>query len=200
MAQEKKKPNITIWLIIVAFIAAGIWVIAVADKSPFANKTDLLPENATLQDILNARKTWDPILTPWNGKPAPNIKLTDIYGKDHDLSAYSGKNLMVVFWATWCPACNQEIPHLIDLRKSIPEDQLAILAISNEPADTLKAFVSARKINYTVISTQAGLPPSPFNRIDTIPSCFFIDSKGIIRLVARGITSIEEKKAILKAF
>jgi len=106
---------------------------------------------------------------------------------------------LLVFWATWCPACNAEIPHLIELRKTLGRDKLAILAISNEPPDLLKKFAAARKINYAVASADVSTLPPPFADVSSIPTTFFIDHKGVIKLAAEGLVSLEETKAIIKA-
>jgi peroxiredoxin len=92
-----------------------------------------------------------------------------------------------------------EIPHLITLRNTISEDKLAILAISNEPAAKVKKFAADRKINYTVFSYNTLALPAPYSWVDGIPTTFFIDTKGKIKLAAVGAISASEIKAILRA-
>jgi thiol-disulfide isomerase/thioredoxin len=50
----------------------------------------------------------------WAGK-AVNFVLTDTKGKVHRLSDYSGKWVLINFWAPWCPRCWMEFPLLNDL-------------------------------------------------------------------------------------
>lgn len=152
-----------------------------------------------LEDIIKSARSWSPAFKPWFGKPAPELKVTDIEGRLHSLSDYRGKNVLVVFWATWCPACNLEIPHLIELRKSIGEEDLAIVAISNEQPELLKQFATAKGINYSLATVGYGALPSPFVDVTSIPTTFFIDRNGQIKLVALGLVTLEETKAILDA-
>ena len=42
-------------------------------------------------------------------------------------------------------------------------------------------------------------PPSPYNTVSAIPSSFFIDSEGKIKLGTTGLISLDEIKAILQA-
>ncbi len=104
-----------------------------------------------LADVIRHAKTWGAINPSWHGKPAPDFTLQDIKGQTHKLSDYKGKNVMLVFWATWCGPCKMEVPHLIEFRNSNSSNELAILAISNENAEKVKQFVEAQKINYTVL-------------------------------------------------
>jgi peroxiredoxin len=154
----------------------------------------------SLPDIIRKARTWGPAFNHWVGKPAPDFTLTDIAGKDHKLSDYRGKDVLIIFWATWCGPCLVEIPHLIALRNIIGEDKLVMLAISNENPAIVKKFVAAQrvKINYTVLSDPGSMPP-PFNVINSIPCSFFIDPDGKIKLATVGTLSLSAIKDILKA-
>jgi peroxiredoxin len=160
---------------------------------------------STLRDIIARRRGWGPAYTSWFGQKAPDFTLTDINGKQHKLSDYRGKDVMIIFWATWCGPCKAELPHLIALRNLVGEDKLAMLAISYKSAyppettEKVKDFVEQNKINYTVFSTDPGSMPSPFDRISGIPCSFFIDSEGKIKLATEGLLSLSEIKAILQA-
>ncbi|MFB0553912.1 MAG: peroxiredoxin family protein [Phycisphaerae bacterium] len=173
----------------------------VAQTTSESATIDITPSTgpkASLNDIIQAARTWGPAFTPWYGKPAPDFALTDLDGKEHKLSDYKGKKVLLVFWATWCPPCRKEIPDLIELRKTVSEDNLAMLAISNEKPDLVKSFVTQAKINYTVLLDPSTLP-GPYNTINAIPSSFFIDPEGKIKLATSGLVSLSEIKAILEA-
>jgi peroxiredoxin len=171
-----------------------------AGRNTTVDKTPLAADKPKpkLSDVINAARTWEPAFTPWHGKPAPDFTLTDIVGKKHMLSDYRGKDVLIIFWATWCPPCRMEIPHLIELRKTASENDLAMLAISNEKPDLVKGFVAQAQMNYTVL-TDPGTLPSPYDTVNAIPSSFFIDRQGKIKLGTSGLISLEEIKAILQA-
>ncbi|HEY5140118.1 MAG TPA: TlpA disulfide reductase family protein [Methylococcales bacterium] len=152
----------------------------------------------TIDDIVQVRKYWNPAFTEWFGKQAPNFDLTDVEGKDHKLSNYKGKAVMLVFWATWCGPCRQEIPGLIALRKEFSPDKLAIIAISFEKGDVVRDFLKQKPVNYTVITAPQDLMSPPFSMVNGIPATFFIDKEGVIRLASEGLVLENEAKMILK--
>jgi peroxiredoxin len=213
---EQTNINKRLWILIVVaigFITTGA-VLAIINKQPAESKpvkSDPVKSkpveqseiaatnNSNLEDIIKSAQTWEAAFKPWSGKTAPDFTFTDLDGKQHSLKSYHGNNVMVVFWATWCPPCNREIPNLIELRKANSEDNLAIIAISDENPDLVKRFVAAKGINYTVASIQSGALPSPFADISSIPTTFFIDQNGKIKLATIGVVSPEETRAILKA-
>jgi peroxiredoxin len=88
---------------------------------------------------------------------------------------------------------------LIKLRKQFKHDELVILAMSNESVEELKKFAAAKQINYSVVSLGERVLPRPFSNVTSIPTNFFIDKNGNIKLAALGLVPLKDSKAILKA-
>jgi len=126
------------------------------------------------------------------GTESADFKMTDIQGNEIKLSDLKGKRVILDFWATWCPPCKKEIPHFIELRKETSPDKLAIIGISDEGIEKLREFATEKKTNYT-IATADNLP-APYSDIVSIPTTFFIDSKGIIQSVLAGYHSFDALK------
>ena len=195
MSNQTKLPKIS-W-IVVGFAAVAIVAVLVTVGSRLTQ-----PQNAegkSREYVTETPKTWDVAFTASFGKNAPDFSVEDTDGKMHKLSDYQGRNVVVVFWATWCPACNLEIPHLIELRKMIAEDKLAILAISNEEPEHLKHFAESKGINYTVASLGQRPLPKPFADVASIPTSFFIDPESKIKFAAVGMVPLADAKVIMNA-
>jgi len=173
---------------------ARIW----AGRRTQIDNAPLADARQSLSDVIASARTWGPAFKEWHGKPAPDFALTDIAGKEHKLSDYRGRNVLIIFWATWCGPCRMEIPHLIELRKTTDADELAMLAISNENPNLVANFVARTRMNYTVLVDPGSLP-EPYNAVSAIPSSFFIDPEGKIKLATMGLISLGEIEAILEA-
>ena len=223
MSEQQKQTSLWPAVVIPAIILAAIVIWAVVKQRPaeqlqtehqhhhqhstfesFAERTDDANEpRASLNDVIKTARTWGPSYSFWYGKMAPDFTLTDITGKQHKLSDYRGKNVMIIFWTTWCPPCRMEIPHLIALRNRIGEDKLAMLAISNEDPALVKKFVDDQRLNYTIL-LEKGNMPNPFGviriyRTSGLPCSFFIDPDGKIKLATTGLLSLGAMKAIVQA-
>ena len=112
-----------------------------------------------------------------------DFTLTDLQGKRWTLKSLTGKAVLVNFWATWCPPCRKEMPDLQALHERFG-DQLVILAISDEDADKVKAFLAGRNVTYPIL-LDPGRKVNELFRIEGIPKSFVYDRQG--KLVAQAI-------------
>lgn len=126
----------------------------------------------------------------WKGVAAPDFTVRTLDGKELRLSDLRGRRVILDFWATWCPPCVKEIPHFIQLRKELPESDLAIVGISNEDEPTLREFVRRHGVNYPIASAETSLP-APYRNVQAIPTTFFIDRRGVIQEVLVGYHDLE---------
>ncbi len=154
--------------------------------------------SVSLQNVIRAAKTWSPAAEQRWGKIAPDFTLTDIEGNVHTLSDYRGRNVVVVVWATWVPTCRLQVPQLKELRGGYADRDLAILSVSNEPPALLKEFAEKERINFTVLSGGGNLP-APFGEVQFVPSSFFIDRQGRLKVAAMGLVPAEDARAIVQA-
>ena len=77
------------------------------------------------------------------GTQAPDFKLSDIYGKTVKLKKFRGKDVVLVFWASWCPDCRAEIPELRRMAEKYEEKNVRFLCVSfDRSLEKLKEFAA----------------------------------------------------------
>ena len=63
------------------------------------------------------------------GTIAPPFTLKDLTGKEVSLADYRGKLVIIDFWATWCPPCKKELPHIQKIYDKYKDKEVIVLAI-----------------------------------------------------------------------
>ncbi len=119
-------------------------------------------------------------------QPAKDFTVKLLDGTDFVLSQMKGKVVVIDFWATWCPPCRKEIPNLVKLYNEKHKDGLEIMGISLDRPDdleNLKKFLPENgmewKISYS--GEYWSDPTAKFYGVNSIPSVWLVDKKGVLR-------------------
>jgi len=80
-------------------------------------------------------------------KPVSTLIFEDFSGKKINLSDYSGKLLVINFWATWCAPCKKEMPSLDKLQEDRLFQNLKVLAVNLEQPNQKKTKIFFEKLN-----------------------------------------------------
>lgn len=110
------------------------------------------------------------------------------------LASLVGRPSALVFWATWCAACADEMPELERLAASGHR----VLAISREPLEKTLAFTRARGLSVPLGSDRAGVSFATFG-VEVLPTIIVFDAAGHPVEVQRGASSYEQLRAKLAA-
>jgi peroxiredoxin len=120
-------------------------------------------------------------LPPEQGKnTALDFKLKDLNGKEFTLSAYKGKQpVMLFFWTTWCPYCRRELQILNSLYPRLQQEGIEALAIDiGEPASRVERFAKALGIIVPVLLDSAQTTARDYG-VMGIPTFVFVDKEGV---------------------
>ena len=133
-------------------------------------------------------------LAPAGLKDSPDITLLTIDGAELPLASLRGKPLLLTFWATSCPGCIKEMPHLIELYKELSPQGLEIIGIAmryDKPSHVL-SMRKARKIPYPVALDIDGAAAQAFGNVRLTPTSFLIAPDG--RIVSQKIGEMDMPK------
>ena len=132
-------------------------------------------------------------LAPAGLKASPDITLLSIDGKAVNLAELRGKPVLVTFWATTCPGCMKEMPHLIELHDELSPQGLEIIgiAMSYDPPNQVLAMRKARNIPYTIALDIHSDAARAFGDVSLTPTSFLIAPDGRIVLQKIGEMDME---------
>lgn len=116
-----------------------------------------------------------------------DFTLEDQYGNKHTLSDYEGKVVFLNFWATWCPPCKEELPHIEELynenEKNSKDVVILTVAAPNlgreGSKEDIRKFLDENKYTFPVGFDNDAFVMSTY-AIEAFPTTFIIDKKGNI--------------------
>ena len=126
------------------------------------------------------------------GSPAPEFEMTDLAGDSVKLSDYSGRVVLIDFWATWCITCEKEVPGLKTLYKENTGRPFELLAASVDEGDpsAVGAFAVKQKLPWRVVfATKRSVENY---KVFGLPAKFLIDQNGILIKSYQPDTPLEE--------
>lgn len=111
---------------------------------------------------------------------APEFTLKDPSGKSFSLSAYTGKVVLLNFWATWCPPCRAEMPALNRLYREKKAQGFEILAISTDKSlNDIHKFLEKNRVDFPILF-DGDLATAKQYKVFSMPTTFLIGRNGII--------------------
>jgi len=86
------------------------------------------------------------------GAALRNFTLTDLSGKQVQLSDYAGRPVLINAWATWCPPCRAEMPDLHDFYLAHQAEGFTLLAVNaGESRPQVQSFIQQMGFTFPVL-------------------------------------------------
>ena len=127
--------------------------------------------------------------------PAPKvgekwaISFTPV-GSDKQMSMKDLEDKVVVidFWATWCPPCRAEMPHMKELYAKFKDKGVEFIGISlDQDQKALTDYTAKNEIKWPQVFGARAKKLSDVAGVEGIPTLFILDKKGVLRsMEARG--------------
>lgn len=110
--------------------------------------------------------------------------MPDADGKEQPMSQWTGKNLVLNFWATWCAPCVDEMPELSALQKELSAQSIQIIGIGIDSPSNIAEF--SKKYNIAYPLYVAGMTGTELsrrfgNQAGGLPFTVIIGSDGSVK-------------------
>lgn len=169
--------GLTIWVMMTLALIGILGVTACSSSSPSS------PENA---EEANANRL---PAAPGVGRLAPDFTLTTLDGNSITVSDFRGKTVFINFWATWCPPCRAEMPHIEALYQEYKDRDVIVIGVDlREGEDRVRRFVQDGDYNWIFTIDATGEVGYEY-RVTAIPASFFLDKYGVIKAIHIGAMS-----------
>jgi cytochrome c biogenesis protein CcmG/thiol:disulfide interchange protein DsbE len=132
---------------------------------------------------INDRPTTD---RPAATKPLGEMSWTDDEARVQKLADLKGKAVILDFWATFCPPCRKEIPHLNSLIAKYGKENLHVVGLNVGGADDkpeIPKFIQTTRLDYPIAYPEDDLSRFIFADQDDIPQTAIFDRQG--RMIAK---------------
>lgn len=124
------------------------------------------------------------------GQQAPEFTLQTLEGDPVSLSELRGQQVLINFWATWCPPCRREMPAMERAYKRHQDAGFVVLAVNvQESEETIRPFVEEMGVTFPIVLDESGVVMRQY-KVTALPSSFFVDRRGAIHV--RRIGEIDE--------
>lgn len=114
------------------------------------------------------------------GDTAYDFYLEDMDGNFVSLSDFRGKKVFLNFWASWCPPCRVEMPHLQEFAEE--NEDVVVLGVnvtsSESSLDDVKGFVDEFGLTFPNLYGTDDI--TNLYDVEFLPTSYFIDSNGVV--------------------
>jgi peroxiredoxin len=126
---------------------------------------------------------------------APAFAITTTDGQRVSMDDLAGKVVLIDFWATWCTACREALPHMREIAKKFQGQPLVVLSVSlDKDEQKWKDFIVKNEMTW-LQCRDGGFTGSMAKMfgVEAIPHTFTIDADGVLQDEHIGDASIEGK-------
>ena len=129
---------------------------------------------------------------------APDFSVTSLDGKTFALKDLKGKVVVLNFWATWCPPCEDEIPKLNRLVEEYKKRDVVFIGLAGDKKPKLETYLKKHPFKYNIVPSGAitllfdyGAKAKNGNFEMPFPMHIVINKAGEIEMRVEGVKGVE---------
>jgi cytochrome c biogenesis protein CcmG, thiol:disulfide interchange protein DsbE len=132
------------------------------------------------------------------GKPAPSFNLKNLQQRSVNFpDEFSGKVVLISFWADWCPSCKKELRDFEELYQKHRGQGLAVLALNiDQDKKTAMSFIADLNLSYEILLDDKGDVAKRY-ATTSLPSALIVDKAGNLHTRMLGETPSEVFEQII---
>jgi len=179
-----------------------------SDEDALQNSDGEVPQESSIED---PQKNLMGYFYAVVNMPISDFELEDLNGESYKLSELKGKIVFLNFWATWCPPCREEMPHMQEFYEKYKDRGVVLLAVSPASVENrgssdsaaaekkVREFIEEDGYTFPVLLDKDDAVWSVYMQRG-IPANYVIDAEGTVRYLKPGaFAGLEEMEAFLKA-
>jgi peroxiredoxin len=131
------------------------------------------------------------------GGPAPAFTSWDLSGKKVSLSDFKGHPVLITFWATWCTACQEELPAMQRIRDSYQSSGLSVLALNYREGNTsrMSEYLAGLHVNLEALIDPEGTIASAYGVDIGLPITVLLNRSAEVVQIMIGSTPMASLQA-----
>jgi thiol-disulfide isomerase/thioredoxin len=121
-------------------------------------------------------------------------RFVNMEGVPVNLSDYRGKTVFINLWATWCPPCRAEMPHIESLYKKVKDtENLEFLMIAlDKEFEKSQKFIEDKEFTFPVVHASYGINNSL--QSESIPTTMVVNPEGEIIFYQEGMSNFDTEE------
>jgi thiol-disulfide isomerase/thioredoxin len=122
------------------------------------------------------------------GGAAPGFSSWDLSGKKVSLADFKGRPVLITFWATWCTACQEELPAVQRIRDRYQATGLGVLAVNYRETNDgrMSQYLAGLHVDLEALIDPEGSIASEYGVDIGLPISVLLDRQGTVAQIMIG--------------
>lgn len=184
--------------VVVILLVAGAFIMN-ADKKSASPPQTAEPEESNMTEMNEPVEQTMNDAQLQEGSTAKDFELKTLRGDSLQLSENNGKPTLINFWASWCPPCKEEMPHLQQAYETYGNkvNFFMVDLLFNDHLDNVKTYIDSNEFTFPVLLDETGDVLMDY-QVVVIPTTFIVDENGVITHKVMGPMTMDRINTMMK--